>query len=365
VRGPSATRLPLDVIGERPRRHDDRVYRRHPALFGYVRSPANGDPVVVLETSSVGPPLVVDDPRLVWALLVLPDAFTGCDARRRWSSERSVAEVGDELWRYLVSESLVVPEETAADGIEPFYHRATRSYPFLDMSQQDSPLIDNRQMQAYLRSDPYPPVFHDVGSGATHRLPSTAAALEAVSRPGRLASPETLSLLLSGSAGLRRHVRQRRHVGDRDLVQLELIFKSVPSGGSRHPTELYLLASGCAVPDGAYHYNVEHNRLDAFDTPPQALLGAVGERLPSPNGPYLVSFLVSHVRRAMWRYRDPRSFRAILFDAGHLEQQLYELARWLDIEYRSIRAFDQEAIRRSLGGERDAVCLAVGAVTEP
>jgi hypothetical protein len=52
--------------------------------------------------------------------------------------------------------------------------------------------------------------------------------------------------------------------------------------------------------------------------------------------------LGSVVRRAMFRYRDPRSFRALLVDAGHADGQLHAFAAFCNWRYRSAVDIDLE-----------------------
>lgn len=101
------------------------------------------------------------------------------------------------------------------------------------------------------------------------------------------------------------------------------ITKTSPSGGARHPTEAYLFISNVAGVDPAiYHYNVaEHS------------LGQIGiymdmEKFIRRNivvmpgrGPENISFSMVYstiFERSMHRYRDPRSYRVMHLDIGHI-----------------------------------------------
>lgn len=107
--------------------------------------------------------------------------------------------------------------------------------------------------------------------------------------------------------------------------QGKFLFKHIPSGGARHPTEVYVanLRSN-DFPIGIYHYNVEQHGLDIIaKLDLDQLLELVNLSVPDlkrrgPDTPNFVFFFTSYVERSMWRYRDARSFRVILIDLGHV-----------------------------------------------
>jgi SagB-type dehydrogenase family enzyme len=101
-------------------------------------------------------------------------------------------------------------------------------------------------------------------------------------------------------------------------LQLESLRKTIPSGGGRHPTEVFVavIDQKFGLREGLYHYNVQFNSLDLLAEISLPDLNAVAD-LPADTEAVL--FFASFSERAMWRYRDPRSWRAFVIDVGHIE----------------------------------------------
>ena len=111
--------------------------------------------------------------------------------------------------------------------------------------------------------------------------------------------------------------------------------KTVPSGGSRHPTEVYAISLGPegTLAPGLYHYDVEHHALDRLvegdlSEACRAHL-FIDERLPSFE-PALVFVFTTIFERSMFRYRESRSYRVLSHDLGHLMENASLLAAALD-----------------------------------
>jgi SagB-type dehydrogenase family enzyme len=132
------------------------------------------------------------------------------------------------------------------------------------------------------------------------------------------------------------------------------IRRSSPSGGARHPTEAYVVIVN--VPElkpGWYHV--------AIDPPELELLreGDVGAsdlacifptsyaRAPFPVAAIVI--LTSLFERNMYRYREPRTFRTIHMDAGHLAASLEFIARTLGVRTFVQYWANEEIIEQRLG----------------
>jgi SagB-type dehydrogenase family enzyme len=147
-----------------------------------------------------------------------------------------------------------------------------------------------------------------------------------------------------------------------------LLFKAVPSGGARHPVEALLWVRTDGVPEGLYHYSVEHNALHRLANQPSisALVNACPALRPvtETDGELLVVMLAAVVRRAMWRYRDPRSARAVLVDVGHVVQHLAELGAWAGWAWTDLPGFDAGHVADAADIDADTMpVLAMGALT--
>ncbi len=96
--------------------------------------------------------------------------------------------------------------------------------------------------------------------------------------------------------------------------------RTSPSGGCRHPSELYLLVLDVpGLRRGCYHVGITEGQM-AFmaDLPDdrdlmQGMPGAF--RLGA--APRAIFIVATHFDRNMYRYREPRTLRTVYYDAGH------------------------------------------------
>jgi SagB-type dehydrogenase family enzyme len=325
------------------------TFRRHPALLAAVEEIA-GQRRITVSTDDGQPPLLVDDPRLLAALSVLPpDAFTQAQAFKVWA-DAGLGDVTEPLWTYCVTAAGLVITTAAATGPHRHdaYHQATRSYPFLDMGRAEAFDTDNALMRDYLTTDAYPPVYTDLPR--RQRWSLAKADQVTGSAPGGYRLAEQLALLFDGTFGERR----RLDASDTGTyLQVELIFKAVPSGGARHPTEALVWLRADGMPEGLYHYSVRANALDLLDVQPDpAVLADVCPALPElmgGPGPLAVVMLACAVERPMWRYRDARSARAVLVDVGHVVQHMAEVGTWLGWTWTDLPGYDAQALADHTG----------------
>ncbi|WP_136685860.1 SagB/ThcOx family dehydrogenase [Falsirhodobacter xinxiangensis] len=208
------------------------------------------------------------------------------------------------------------------------YHVATLNYPFADYSV-DGREIDYQRMVQYVQTEPdleRAKYFAD----APNRIPAPLAAdvLQDLKEP--------FVDLWNGDPGLERLDRSRclallsvvfgklrsRQLATNSRLMADAIGKTSPSGGSRHPTEAYLFAASIeGLNPGIYHYNVLDVSLDRI----AEFEDSHDQMMKLFSGPLRASFAVDGVvvmtsvfERSMYRYREPRSFRAIYMDVGHI-----------------------------------------------
>lgn len=100
------------------------------------------------------------------------------------------------------------------------------------------------------------------------------------------------------------------------------LLKAYPSGGARHPLEVYLAARDVqGLAPGIYHYNpgshvlVPVNGADALDPMNDACFQKPGIETASA-----VLFMTVRWFRHNWKYRYPRSYRMVLIEVGHAIQ---------------------------------------------
>jgi SagB-type dehydrogenase family enzyme len=101
---------------------------------------------------------------------------------------------------------------------------------------------------------------------------------------------------------------------------------------------------------GLYHYSVRHNALVSLPNEvsrEQAARFTKGQRgLADASALFLMSAVFG---RSQWKYRDPRAYRVLLLDLGHICQNLLLVATSLGAGAFCTAAFDDDAIDRYLG----------------
>lgn len=240
------------------------------------------------------------------------------------------------------------------------YHLATRDHPFLDMSTGlDARIADAEIMAGYVKTDEYPSVYLDIDASERVFLDNAADLATDELRHSPLCQ---LSLILSGTFGVRR--RQAPYFDpDSEYHQVELLLKSIPSGGGRHPTELFVeVVRAPGIDPGQFHYQPRTNSLDRL-TPGFFSPFPIDAEDSDADWQLRLS-LVSVVRRAMFRYRDPRSFRAILVDAGHADGQLAALAAYCNWNYRSAVTPKMDFVTNPASGNHHDLPLLMSAFLE-
>jgi SagB-type dehydrogenase family enzyme len=144
----------------------------------------------------------------------------------------------------------------------------------------------------------------------------------------------------------------------------KLIHRAAPSGGARHAIECYLVALNVrGLRRGLYHYSVRDNALVSL--PNEVSREQVARFMKGQRGLADASalFLMSAVfGRSQWKYRDPRAYRVLLLDLGHICQNLLLVATSLGAGAFCTAAFDDDAIDRHLGldGVSESVMYVAG-----
>jgi SagB-type dehydrogenase family enzyme len=143
-----------------------------------------------------------------------------------------------------------------------------------------------------------------------------------------------------------------------------LLLKTSPSGGSRHPLEVYVFALRVAgLPRGIYHYRADGNALELLHR------GANEERLVKlcAGQDWIrhcsALFVMSAVLpRVMWRYHFSRAYRVLLLEAGHFCQTFCLVATWLGLAPFCTAALVDTKLEEELGldGTNETVLYAAG-----
>jgi SagB-type dehydrogenase family enzyme len=131
----------------------------------------------------------------------------------------------------------------------------------------------------------------------------------------------------------------------------KLPYKTSPSGGARHPGEVYLMALRVdGLEAGMYHYQAKNHRLARIPA-------KVSPRLASAycaDQPYFsraaALFIMTAVfARTMWKYGRARAYRVVLLETGHLCQTFCLTATRLGLAPFSTAALKDSLIEKDLG----------------
>jgi len=228
------------------------------------------------------------------------------------------------------------------------FHFMTKDTPFVGV---DWPIEERMKALPTTRA---PPQFKRIAAGAPIRLPAheiqtdsffeTLHARRTHREFAKTAlSPESVSNLLQTTWGVQGYVETN--------VFGKLPYKTSPSGGARHPIEVYLVALRVKGLDrGIYHYQAKDNRLTKIP-------GKVSARRASAycaDQPYFgeaaALFIMTAVfARTMWKYGRARAYRVVLLEAGHLGQTFCLTATRLGLAPFSTAALKDSMIEKDLG----------------
>jgi SagB-type dehydrogenase family enzyme len=144
--------------------------------------------------------------------------------------------------------------------------------------------------------------------------------------------------------------------------------KTSPSGGARHPGEVYLVALRVkGLRPGLYHYHPAHHHLETISTNTTRDKAwrycAYQDYVRNAAALFLMTAVFW---RTMWKYRHARAYRVVLLDAGHLCQTFCLVATWLGLAPFCTAALKDTLIEEDLGidGIRESV-LYIGGVGLP
>lgn len=151
--------------------------------------------------------------------------------------------------------------------------------------------------------------------------------------------------------------------------QGEIVFKSSPSGGSRHPIEAYLIVRNVeGLAPGIYHYDCSGHALVAVGpaVADDRLVRILAHQYYfAPSAAMFV--MTACFERTMWRYPIKRAYRAVLAEAGHLGQTFCLVATHLGLAPFCTMAFHDTRLERLLGvrDDTEAALYLVGVGTRP
>jgi len=129
------------------------------------------------------------------------------------------------------------------------------------------------------------------------------------------------------------------------------VFKTSPSGGGRHPVELYAHAGDVGgLTAGWYHYDGLRHALEPVGpawTPAQ-IVEAAGDQEWVGDAPLVLAY-TAVLERTRWRYDTSRAYRVVQMDVGHLSQTAYLVATAMGLGVGFTAALRDELVERVLG----------------
>jgi SagB-type dehydrogenase family enzyme len=228
------------------------------------------------------------------------------------------------------------------------FHFLTKDTPFVPESW---PLEERMNL---LPATPAPPQFKTIRNTDVIRLPSHEvgsdtffATLHARRTHREFArgkiSLDKVSTLLQTTWGVQGYFEAN--------VFGKLPYKTSPSGGSRHPGEVYLMALRVdGLERGMYHYQAKDNclaRLPAAVSPRRASAYCADQ--PYFAGAAALFIMTAVFARTMWKYGRARAYRVVLLETGHLGQTFCLTATRLGLAPFSTAALKDSLIEKDLG----------------
>jgi SagB-type dehydrogenase family enzyme len=172
---------------------------------------------------------------------------------------------------------------------------------------------------------------------------------------------DALSTLLGLTAGVQHWVSAP--------VYGQVPLKTSPSGGARHPIEVYVVVREVeGVQRGLYHYASDIHQLERLRRGIRP--GQVARYFPRSgyfSGASAVILFTAVFERQVWRYPYARAYRAALIEAGHMAQTFCLAATSLKLAPFCLMGLADSAIERDLGidGITESVLYAAGVGCRP
>jgi SagB-type dehydrogenase family enzyme len=231
------------------------------------------------------------------------------------------------------------------------YHLLTYDYDYLDYSLGFAPDADTMRRYSAQESDVHRYKVYDAAeqtalpAPSADLLPAPFAAAWSGSATADLTFDSVAALLSTGLGKLSDLTPSAPGVAS-------LMHRTSPSGGARHPSEAYLAALSVRdMSPGWYHVRVEQPALEKLNCRVD-----VDELRRVFAGPYRAPFevrailaITSVFDRNMYRYREPRTFRTIFMDAGHLTASIEVIGRSLGMKVFAHHGIDDAALEQMLG----------------
>ncbi|NUT46046.1 MAG: SagB/ThcOx family dehydrogenase [Saccharothrix sp.] len=128
------------------------------------------------------------------------------------------------------------------------------------------------------------------------------------------------------------------------------VFKTSPSGGGRHPVEVYAHVRAVeALEPGWYHYDGRAHALEPIGSAwsPEEMTAAAGDQEWVGQAPLVLAY-TGVLERTRWRYDTSRAYRVVQMDVGHLSQTAYLVATAMGFGIGFTAALRDELLEQAL-----------------
>ncbi|MGA8165411.1 MAG: hypothetical protein WB791_10420 [Waddliaceae bacterium] len=218
------------------------------------------------------------------------------------------------------------------------YHFYTWDAPFLDYTKEGKGHdIDRKKMADLQKSEP--DIFRcKIYCQQRLQIPLPSVEVIPDSASNQLSTTDRVKYLLACVFG---------KIGEKPChwTDVPLIRRSSPSGGCRHPSEGYFLSSKALnMESGFYHVQTDPLILNLLSTQFDEISQIIVPE-EEDNSEFLGAIVISTVfERNMYRYREPRTFRTVHMDAGHLIGSIEILGSELGFKVTPYLRFDEDGI---------------------
>lgn len=139
--------------------------------------------------------------------------------------------------------------------------------------------------------------------------------------------------------------------GVKSVTEKSVSKRTVPSAGSRHAFETYLLVNKIeGLEPGLYRYMALEHQLVRLNAPNDIndILTEACLKQPHVKNSAVTFFWAAVPQRMVWRYCQ-RGYRYMYLDAGHVCQNLYLMAESIHCGVCAIAAYDDDLVNQALG----------------
>lgn len=131
----------------------------------------------------------------------------------------------------------------------------------------------------------------------------------------------------------------------------EHVLKTTPSGGARHPIEVYpvILKDIEDLSSGIYYYNHLQHGLQRISDSSKNLIENISQHQIKPGNNSISFILTARFDRNLWKYNYSKSYTFTHLDAAHLMQNILLVAEAMNIKSFITPALNVEKTAKELG----------------